>query len=87
MKIGTILVTFFTAINIILWNYNHNIKCDALTYLSDINRPASLIDLQAVQRASSSIRQDTTLQNILDETTMIPPILFPDQGIYLSHTH
>ncbi len=59
------------------WSDTIIITCDGLVFLSEITRPAFLVDLRAVQRACAIQRQETTTSDIDESSISIPPILLP----------
>ena len=62
----------------VLWSDTRIYSCDGLVFLSDITRPAFLVDLRAVQRACAIQRPDATTTCDIEESSIcIPPILLP----------
>jgi hypothetical protein len=72
-KCRIVFVATIVINNLLLRDQPHNTHCDGLLFLSDIIRPAFLIDLQALQRADSLHRTKTGIGTAASNT--IPPIL------------
>jgi hypothetical protein len=66
-----------TTPNVLFRVQYYDTRCDGLTFLSDITRPAFLIDLRAVQRATYWTKlKDLGTTSYIDEYSVpIPPIL------------
>ena len=80
-----IQVLLLVVVNVLLYSrindlFNTITTCDGLMFLSDITRPAFLIDLRAVQRAywTKLPTEAVGTTSDIDETSVpIPPILLP----------